>query len=161
MSTYKFRTGFSCGVAPQTAGESLEATRQSNGGLLRPRDVVHDAKPVSAALHPAFEWNNQKAASLYREDQARGIIRSIVIVEPAADEEEKPVSSIAYVSVAQSPQQGQGYMATTEAMADPELRERVLGQAIAQLSGWKRRFGHLSELAGVVEAIEELEGVGV
>ena len=156
---YKFRPGFSSKVSAPVAGERLEEIREANDGLLRPRDVVESARPKDDPLHPHFEWNNKLAADLYREDQARTLIRSVEIVRESDDMAAEPKREIAYVSVAKPFQTGQGYVATSEAMADPEQREFVLTMAVAQFRALRRRYGHLEELSHVWAAVDELEAV--
>jgi hypothetical protein len=48
-------------------------------GRLTTDAVVEEARPIDAPLHPAFEWRDDRAAHLYRLDQARHLIRALVI----------------------------------------------------------------------------------
>lgn len=55
----------------------LEKIRARNAGLLRPDDVVKDARSESSPLHSLFEWDNSKAAHQHRLYQARDLIASV------------------------------------------------------------------------------------
>jgi hypothetical protein len=87
MNQYQFRNGWRvAGVDAQTVGDELHRIYQDNGELTAPL-VVDEARPDDAALHPAFEWNDEVAAELHREHQARTMIRSVEIIR---DEEAHP-----------------------------------------------------------------------
>jgi hypothetical protein len=80
MDQYKFRNGWRvAGVDAQTLGDELRRIYDGNGELTAPL-VVDEARPDDAPLHPAFEWNDEIAAELHREHQARTMIRSVEII---------------------------------------------------------------------------------
>ncbi len=80
MDQYKFRNGWRvAGVDAQTVGDELRRIYDGNGELTAPL-VVDEARPDDAPLHPAFEWNDEIAAELHREHQARTMIRSVEII---------------------------------------------------------------------------------
>lgn len=81
MNKFIFKNGYRIkGVNAQTAGEELARIAQDRGELKAP-DVVDEARPEDALLHPAFEWNDQIAAELHRQDQARYLIRAVQVVK--------------------------------------------------------------------------------
>lgn len=53
---------------------------QQNYGSLKTQFVVDTAKPEKSILHSFFEWNDSKAAELYRLQQARCLINNIEVV---------------------------------------------------------------------------------
>lgn len=154
---FQFRDGFSCGKPAQMIGPWLEEIKERNAGRLRPRDVVEAARPDDSVAHACFEWNDSVAGEKWRQEQARKIIRHVVVVENQDDIEEDPRTTPAYVSIARPRLDGQGYMGTHEALSSADTREIVISLALASLRGWRRRYGHLEELAHVVAAIEEVE----
>lgn len=153
---YEFREGRSLPVDAQTIGEQLEIIAEANDGETTPKAVVDHSRPDDAPLHPIFEWRNPIAAELYREDQARRVIRSVQTVTVPQDGGE-PVRCIAYVSVGSPVPGGARYVTTAEAMSDDELRKRVLEDALRAIRSLKARYGHLRELARVFEAADEIE----
>ncbi len=153
---YRYRSGRSFPIAAQVAGEELEKLGVYQRPV-PPSDVVKAAKPAAAPLHPCFEWNNSEAANLYRENQARDLMRSIAVV--VESREKRPENQIAFVSVGTSGPNGQaGYIATSVAMGDDDMRERVIGDAVAQLRGWQARYRHIEELAEAVKAVNVIVG---
>src|SRR5215475_4546630 len=69
---------------PQKIGEALAKIAEQDGGLT-PAATVNAARPERHVLHKHFEWDNDIAAELFREDQARGLIRCIRIVDETDD----------------------------------------------------------------------------
>ena len=67
-------------VPAQVIGEELSRLEEQNGGRIDPPSVVKAAKPKKSPLHPCFEWDNNAAAKAYRENQARELMRKIVVV---------------------------------------------------------------------------------
>lgn len=153
-STFKWKNG-SPGVNAEIAGVELERIRESNEGVLRPRDVVEESRPEAAPLHPAFEWNDERAAELYREDQARRVIRSLVVVT-VDPKTEQTQSQPVYLHVAPAEdRQQQQYLRADEIMQSQSLKSQVLADAIRQLAAWRKRYEHLSELAGVIASVDQ------
>lgn len=150
--TYKWTNGSRIKVKAPVAGRELERIRSEHGGALVPKTVVEEAKPKDAPLHPAFEWRDAKAAQLYREDQARGMIHSLRVVEVKDGAERE---SIAFVHV-HEPEHGPCYVTTAHMLSDEQMRAQVLREALALLNGMRRRFEHLNELQGVFKAVDRV-----
>lgn len=146
---YKWAYGARYKGSAQSIGERLEAIRQENDGKLAPRDVVVDARRSDSPLHPMFEWDDRKAAFEYRLDQARGIIRHIVVVK---DESTEPVR--AFVSVKHDGDDDNAYTSIVVAMANPDLSTQVVAKAKAELESWKARYARYREMAKAVSAVE-------
>ena len=77
---YKFRRGRGYSVAADVVGDELERIWAENGNELRPADIVEEARPEGAPLHPLFEWDDEKAAEEHRLLQARQLVRSVRVV---------------------------------------------------------------------------------
>ena len=95
--TYSFKNGSMIRCDPQKAGEVCEKLAASNS--LTAKSLVNVSRPKDAPIHDAFEWDDTKAAELYRETQARLIIRSIVIVDGKTDEKKEDVQVRAFFHV--------------------------------------------------------------
>lgn len=72
------------GVTADAVGSELSRIYKRDGELTAPV-VVDEARPDNAVLHPAFEWNDLKAAEEYRVYQARNIIKQVQIVTENKD----------------------------------------------------------------------------
>jgi len=67
---------------------------ENRRGQLRPGDVVRAARSRTSPLHTYFEWDDGKAATAWRLEQAKTIIRKVVLVIETA---ERTMSAVAYV----------------------------------------------------------------
>lgn len=134
-------------------GPELERIEKATG-CLKPESVVELAAPDDAPLHPFFEWRDTVAAKKFREDQARNLIRSVVV--QIEDSETTPVR--AFVSVTSAPEErnfeGSAYISTARALKNTDYRAQVLEDALNELNSFRTRYQHLRELADVFRAIE-------
>lgn len=144
--TYQFRGTFTCfdrkAITPEIAGTELDRIYEKNGAL-RPADVVDEARPNDAPLHPAFEWNNKIAGEKWRQEQARNLIRTVVVVTPDQDGEE--VEERVYVNVRMDKESS--YAPTRVAVKDDELFESAWNQTVAQLHGAQKSLNELMRIA--------------
>ena len=102
---YKWRDGFQASgkVKAEIAGKALEKIRKANGGL-EPAHIVEAARPEQHPLHKAFTWDDSIAAESYRRQQARLLVRALVVIRMDGDStNEEPV--YVHTSVA-SPEEG-------------------------------------------------------
>lgn len=100
MERIEFRQGsrraFAAHVDPEHVLAGLEDVRLSHDGKLTPEDVV-EAADTDTRLHPAFEWDNEKAGHSFRLTQARAMIRSVVIIR----DEQAPRPAYLHVEIEQ------------------------------------------------------------
>lgn len=115
-------------------------------------DVVRAATPKSHPLHDHFEWDNRVAGHAYRLEQARRLIRGVVI----PPDETRDYSLRAFVAVKKTEGQPAKYVPVEKAMADPVSRELVLRDMKREWLALQRRYGHMVEFADMIrEAVEE------
>jgi hypothetical protein len=93
-----------------------------------------------------FEWNNAKAAELYRQKQARNWIEELEVVI------ETPKGP-RYMPVAVSVIPNTGYMATEDVMTRADLRKLLLNRAFREADSWQMRYAELVELSEVFKSI--------
>jgi hypothetical protein len=148
---YRWKSGAHVpkGASAQVVGERLESLRQEHGGLTA-RVVVDDARDKSSVLHPAFEWNDKRAAEHWRLEQARHLIAAVTVVrdDTAAAE---PIRAFVVVK---DDEGDQSYESVTVALADPSKRAQVLSRARRELEAWRDRYAELEEFAAVFSAID-------
>lgn len=128
---------------PQKIGEALTAITERNDGLLRPDDVVEAARNTRSPLYRHFEWDDSIAATNYRRDQARELIRVIRVV----GEDEQPRH--AFLSVT-TEADGAAYHTLNEVMSSEDLQLRVRRQALRDLEAWQRRYADLQDICELV-----------
>lgn len=126
---------------PQIIGEALEAISAAHGGLLTPEAVVANARAENSPLHRHFEWRDDVAASLYRLDQAREVIRVVRVDE--GDEQPRAFLSI-------SDKGGTAYRSLSAVRGNSQLQLIVLRQAERDLEAWERRYQDLKDICEAV-----------
>ena len=119
-------------------------------GRLSPMELVEASRPEDAPLHGEFEWNDTIAAQKWREQTGRVMIASIVVTQDA-EEEKKPVR--AFFNIERGTHE---YIPTEVIFSDEAKRERLLDIAKRELVSFKSKYQSLTELAGVMNAIDEV-----
>lgn len=117
-------------------------------GAFSAESLVDASRDEDAPLHDMFEWNDTIAAEKYRIEQAKKIIRSIVVVM-----DDKPMTYRAYSSTGPKV-----YMSTAKALSQTRTREILLNTAKAELAAFKRKYQTLTELSEVFHAIDRVNG---
>ena len=145
--TYQWKSGSRFGVEAQIAGEMCEALAASDN--LTAKALLDANRPEDAPLHGEFEWDDGTAAELYREDQARKIIRCLCTT---AENTEEPVRAY-YNLVREEPQ----YRSIETILRAPDETEMLLRTALNELTAIQRKYGQLQRLAGVFAAIDQVK----
>lgn len=148
---YQWKSGSVASVSAQIAGEAFERIRVEHNGRLTQEDVVNEAKSEDSPLHPAFEWDNEKAAHQWRLEQAGYMIRHLVVSMETSEGEKRPAVR-AFVNVERD--RDRSYTSLAHAMSDEELRSQVVNKAWAELESWRRRYEELSEFAKLFIVID-------
>lgn len=145
---FKWNPGKGHAIDAQVVGEKiLELERRD--GKCTAEALVQEAAPASSPLHSLFEWDDTEAAKQWRVEQARYVIRNVRFV---VRREERPATQhIAFVSIREG--KTGGYANTIRVVSDEQLRQQMVDDAMTALEAWRERYGHLSELTAVVEAI--------
>ncbi len=139
-------------VAPKWAepfGRTLAGLNRASGKY-EAEDVLNAARSDRSSIHGMFLWNDREAGGLYRLDQARYFIRSLVI-DVVVQDHGNPGTQTMPVAVSLGP--NTGYVSTLVALGDPEMRALMVSRALAELQALKAKYGHLQELASVWEQI--------
>lgn len=147
---YVFKDGTRHAVTAEIAADEINRIRDEEGEFFTPAAIVSASRSANAPLHPEFEWNDARAAEQYRQEQAAYLIRSIAVVYP--DEPERAVTR-AFVSV-QLDNHEHRYTTMHHAMSDSDLREKVLAQALSDMTAFQRRYDQFLDLSGVRSAFD-------
>jgi len=151
---YQLKEGarLKAGATPDVVGGALEILRTENDGNLTPEVVVTAAQKKRHPLHTQFVWDDTKAAKAWRLNEARYLIRSIV-VQIVGEETEEPVRAFVKVGTETTP----NYTAMHVAMSDTEMRDIVLKRAHKELLDWSKRYSNMIEFAGIIQFIKNLK----
>lgn len=134
---------------------SDSAIRELASGKFTARDVLDSARDPASVLHRYFEWDDGEAAEKFRLIQAHGLIRRARVTIVQASGETSSVR--AFVSLSSERVAGGGYRSTERVLASEALTAGMLTTAKLELASFRRKYGQLSQLAGVLDAIERLE----
>jgi hypothetical protein len=154
------------GPCPQRLGAA-------HNNELAPERVVAEARRKTSPLHSYFEWDDAKAANLYRLKQAGEILRSITVTlvthKGEKQEAEQPIR--AWLSVKKEEPEceaSKDYLPVTVIQNREGLIEQVIMQAHRELVGWSERYRLYHALKPfkekfrpILAAIEEIEGQAV
>jgi hypothetical protein len=157
IADVKWKQNFpSRGVQARDALKAIEKLKNINGGVVSPEQIVAAAKDTTHALHPIFEWDDQKAAAGYRRIIATKMLSAIEVTY-----REMPKTPMRHFEVIKRKQPGsevsQTYYSTVaEVMADPDARDRLVADAVKSLIQFRRRYEGLSELEVVMRGIDEV-----
>lgn len=153
-------SGMSLPIKPKVAAGCLLNIYKKTGGDLTADSVVTEAKDKSNPLHKCFEWNNTKAGHQYRLEQARGLIRCIVI-KKEINNEQKEVR--AFVNIKRDEQgelslspfaKGRStYMPLNDAMKNPVLAKYTVDMAARDLESVMSKYDDLKELSGLFKVV--------
>ena len=140
------------GITAVAVETEFQRIYRANGGILQARTVVQESEPEGAPLHEAFTWSDSEAGPLWRDEEARRLIRAVAIVdEPDADGNGKASKGWVHVTIGDA----SGYQPTVVAMGNNETRAQVLGEARSDLSAARRRLADLEGTAKAVARIDE------
>jgi len=150
---YEYRIKGLYKAKAQVAGEVCERLERSPKGL-SPKTLLDASRDPSDPLHGEFEWDDGAAAEKWRESQAAGIIRSLVVVSGDDDPENCPR---AFVNVHIGGTAG-AYMSIRRVVGNEELQAQMLKRAKAEMESFIAKYKRLSEIENVVKAMEKILG---
>jgi hypothetical protein len=148
---FEWKKGYRASVKADVAGSVMK--RLEEKGDLTPSALVDEARPVESPLHRAFEWNDAKAAEIYRRQQATIMIRSIVVKESAVV---SGGSEEVQVRIFNQLERGESYESLHTILVDEEKVDLLLERAKRELEVFRNKYGQLVQLARLMEAIDEI-----
>ena len=109
------------------------------------KNLLEISKDPASPIHGFFEWDDEKAAVKYREDQARLLMRSISI---RITYEDQVVERPAFYSVRLEVDHEYvtSYVRYGVAREDAEIQERVLGNALRDVKAFVSRYEKYREI---------------
>lgn len=126
-----------------------EIEKLSSSGVISEEVLVSAAQDEGSPIHHYFEWDNRIAAEKYRLEQARSLIRSIVI-ETDNGEEVRAFHNVYLEDI-----DAQDYVDLDRTLHSPDLWLQVLESALRQAEAWSRRYATYKELQPIVKAINK------
>jgi hypothetical protein len=155
-------------LTPQQYADALreiEALERKSGGVT-PDMIVEAARPKSSALHDCFTWDDKMAAALYRNSEARRVLRGFVFVPTDADLKlEIPYfTNVRTSEPVEGPRGGQdtgtrddAYVVIKEVANREYMMADMVERGMRRLLTFRTKFGYLTRFQKVVAAIDKLE----
>lgn len=110
--------------------------------------VVELASHRDCPIHKFFEWDDAKAAHQFRIEQARHLIRSVVVDVGGS---EVPAFHRVHIEESETAE----YVEVGRAMADADLWAQVIETAMKEAQAWSARYQTYAQLNKVHKAIQE------
>lgn len=130
-------------------GELQRLERQH--GILSPQSVVDEARAEDSYLHNAFNWDDSDAAEKFRKIQARLLMTAVKVHVNGSK-----TGAFVNVRVIVDNTPTRGYISTTRAISDQEMRKQLFEQAVKELEHWQGKYNLYEELQGIIDQ-DELE----
>lgn len=144
MGVYKWKEGARFSADAEKVATELLSLREQTAEV-----ALEFAENPDTELHKCATWDDSKAAHLYRLDEMRRVIRSIVTVDDSPGREPIEYRAFEYVIVTPEEEKPVRQFAETKSvLADPELKKHVLAEidtAIAELSTKAKMYRYLAE----------------
>lgn len=131
----------------------LEAIARNNGGVLRPFDVVQDARQPDSPLHELFEWDVEEAAQEHWMHTARRIIASVKV---NITTETIVLKAPAYVRDPRLHGREQGYLETIKLRTEHEIAKEVLAGEVQNVISALRRARNVAAALDMESEIDRL-----
>jgi hypothetical protein len=151
-------------VKANDVGAYFEQIQQERGDI-NPKYIVEKARDKSNLLHNVFEWDDSIAAEAYRIDQARCLIRSLVVIvddnkETGKDNcaqggDDYKSETRAVVSVSFKENQPKSYYTIDKVINSDYAQSMLLKQALRDIEIFKEKYRCLKELACVFASFEK------
>ncbi len=137
-------------MRPAQVYSELERIRsESGGGVLEERAVWLASRKKTDLLYSCFTWDDRQAAAQWRDQEARCIVEAVVFVDA---NEGTSVRAWSHVTI----KDRSGYILTTEAVAEPELKSQVMQEILRYLAGAKSRLQRFQGFAREVSAVDRV-----
>lgn len=120
-------------------------------GRLTPALVVRDAKNPASPMHDVFEWDDGKAARLYREEQARALIRTVTV---KLSSDVTVVATPVYVRDPSAGNGEQGYVSVEALRGDRAMAREALMYECGRAASMVERARHLAVALGLTSEVE-------
>jgi hypothetical protein len=158
MVYYAWKRGYHARIDATTFGVEYEKIRAQHGEVSA--DIlVEAATSTESPIHHGFTWDDKQTGHLWRLQEARHLMASILVVDEAIDAPPTPTRYLIAVKPLQDPDSpGKVYIPLADAMRDPERRQEVLTQALRELRAIQTKYHALTELSAIFEAIDRTAG---
>jgi hypothetical protein len=152
--SYSWGEGYAPNMDANIVGGVCEQIENNNGGVTK-ESFLEASRPEDSPTHELFEWNDTRAAELYRLDTSKRIIGCLRVTYINPKEEECNVRAFVNVSdYSEKPQ----YESVDVILKEEDKRAVYLKRIKQELDNYIRRNAHIEELADIlIEAGQRLK----
>jgi hypothetical protein len=118
------------------------------GDEVTPARIVDLARDEKTELHKCFEWDDRKAAEAYRIEQAKTVLRVLVVKQEKEEQLFRSPVRLYYKT-----DSSKGYTKITTIVNNEDLYQDLLRRAYAELRAFKIKYACLTELHDIFELI--------
>jgi hypothetical protein len=126
-----------------------ERGRLSTAELIE--EIVERSRPEESPSHHLYEWDLEKAHSIYLVERTRALIMRVKVV--FAEMPDKPTRYVRIVTT----EGKRGPLPVREIMQSQDLRSALLEEAREELERWRFRYKLLSKLAELMPVFDAVE----
>ena len=147
MRVYSWKPGSRVDADPQVVGKELQKLCGRGNGMVEPEKLVQVARNPKNVLHTCFEWDDTVAAGLYRQEQARYILRSIEVevVRELPTGEQTKTTVRAFRNVTE--EERRGYADIHQVITNDEWRSQVIGYLVDHIRSWGAEVAVIESLS--------------
>lgn len=123
-------------------------------GRIRPKDVVDAARDPTSPLHAHFDWQDSVAGEKWRLEQARELIRWVVVrVRVTKD---RMIGVPVYVRDPRCSPRLQGYVTLSSIRGRKETARSALGIELQRVEGQLVRAESIAEVCGLLSELRAI-----
>src|SRR3990167_11202027 len=151
MITYRWRAGARKKGDVNAIGVELSKLSDAHGDRLKAQVVLDAARDPESPLHSAFTWENDIAAEHWRRNEARILMRDVlVVIKDNAPPQPMFISVIETIE----DEEDRAYVTTARVFSDAALTRQVLHRAYGEMQSFREKYGHFKELAKVADTVQ-------
>jgi len=157
MATYEWKRGSRLKLDAQAIGQEVE--RMKDLGPITPARVVEEAKQPTSPFHNGFTWDVHQAAEERWADQARYILRSLVIVEVrgVSTPSTRALVHLGLLGDDDEDLDSQ-YHYMPDAVQNDKIRAALISNAKRDAYLFKHKYSVLEEVVEIILAIDRVLG---
>jgi hypothetical protein len=130
---------------------------EQRDGIITPPAIVEAARVKSSSLHRHFQWDDNKAAEEFRLWQARQLVGVVLYQRPPDGLQRVYTSVIVETTTNGDTEMVRAYVSTERCLHDPEMRQQVLQQAVAEIGRWAHKYRCFHELRTIVAVVDKFQ----
>lgn len=139
-------------------GTRIDKLMEENGGKIRPKNLIDDARDESSPLHEYFDWDDSQAGEKWRTWQARALLGYIKVVVKY-DHTQKESRAYFNVNVDTGEEdfneEARAYVSIENVMSEPNYKKQLLAEAVREIEHWEMRYKECNELDKIFYAVEK------